>query len=172
MPKKFKCPICGCTEHYNIDSIGSKSFSLISYSNDLHGDVYGGIDISGNFETYICKECGHVQMFSEKLLKQLEKHNKGVDDEIKKLSNDLKIIKSKIDENQKQLLPMQKRIDELVELLKSEDITIKQQKEYKSELDKLSSENSVRRLNREIKYLNIDLEKKEKELQDLKENRI
>ena len=67
---------------------------------------------------------------------------------------------------------MQKRIDELVELLKSEDITIKQQKEYKSELDKLSSENSVRRLNREIKYLNIDLEKKEKELQDLKENRI
>ena len=176
MPKKFKCPICGCDEHFKINSISDSKrqndFSLISYFNSLHGDVYGSVDINGNFKTYVCKKCGNVQLFSEAMLSQLNEYSDKNKIEVKKISSDIKTLKEKIDEKQIELEPTQKRIDVLMALLKRDDITIKQHNEYEKELNNLCSDKILKRIKREIDDLNRELERKENELEKVKKQQF
>ena len=92
MSKSFKCPICGCTEHYEIGSVGSKleqwlgsgysddprriivteQRALLDHEFSISGDASGSCSLNANFEAYLCKKCGHVQLFAEDMLRAIK----------------------------------------------------------------------------------------------------
>lgn len=153
MVKEFKCPICGCTEHFVIDGFkrnvaegyGNQTtykvkIALINYTEESYGEGGTSINFDVNGGIYLCKNCGHVDFFSEGLLETIQKHSKQIQEKIE-------ILKFEYDRASKQYaelegdLPKKKnRLLELDELLKSDEITVKQQKEYQNEYARVKDE--------------------------------
>lgn len=156
---EFKCPICGCTKHYEIKVVSNETPKLvtengknverrpgnnavISYEASITGDAMGNvrISLSDHAKAYLCEECGHIDFFSENLLSSIvssyEKYNREIrllNDQIEQLQKNKAYVKDKIDSTNK-------RLKELDELLKDENITVKQLKSYEDEQEKLDFE--------------------------------
>ena len=149
---KFKCPICGCEDHYQINFVNqfkeTKSESgptygssprfyevvnrcIINYSLETHyldGSV--GISIGSCANAFLCKNCGYINLFAQNLLSNIKNDETKFKDEL----------------------------SELEKLLESEDITVKQQKEFKEEKEKKTNE---------LKKIRYEIENHEKELEKL-----
>lgn len=118
----------------------------------------GTVDLSAgsNAEAYLCKECGHIDIFSDSLLKYYKTAEE--EDKRKKQETILKVneLTAKKNKLTASIAPKESRIKELGQLLSSEDITIRQQKEYKTELSQLTNELTV--LKRQLGDLKTELE--------------
>ncbi len=157
--KKFKCPICGNEIHLQLTPV-SRDDKLVpgSYVMDTHPEntntnyssmlVYGSwyrgeclegnTKVEANFDAFACSKCGHVSLFASKLIssiagqfKTLNEQKEELTREIETLQGDLAHLKEKID-------PMEKRAKEVIKLLKSDEITVRQQRELKKELESLN----------------------------------
>ena len=167
MGKEFKCPICGCSEHFEIGATGKDDFNLITYKNELKGEVWGELIINGNFNVYLCKKCGHVDLFNTEMVEEINKQNKVVDEKAESIINEINRINGKIKSIKEKTEPVLKRIDELKQLLKSEDITIRQQKSYQQELDQLEEKKSTSKPFKELNILKGELKRQEFLLKEL-----
>lgn len=148
---KFKCPICGCEEHYGIRSIATAErtdryehgkyvyeypTSLLVYNLKISGDAsFDHCEIGANFETFICQKCGHVDMFvsPEELKKKLsdyEKQNIELDSEISK-------VMSELEDFDKQHKDVLKQISQINMKLSSDEITVREQKELTEKVQAL-----------------------------------
>lgn len=147
---KFKCPICGCEDHFNIRSIGA-TIEIPQYSSEgeidynakkviqkpsslFIADYYdgyceggGGTSIKPNFATLICKKCGHVDLFYD---------HKGLELKVSEYKKSMSDIEFKINEVKKTLNEIDKQYkDNLAEIedirnkLSSDEITVREQKE-------------------------------------------
>ena len=76
MANGYKCPICGCTEHYSIPAVGREeiSRSLVKYEFDIYGDAYiRKAEVSFDANIRLCKNCGHMDLFNEGMLEEIKK---------------------------------------------------------------------------------------------------
>lgn len=108
--KKFKCPICGCMEHFPIKFIGEIKKEWIQNRNcpgewkitkerALFNEDFcipdGSHSLESSFEVYICKECGHADMFNEHMAKEIDLKIKELMNKKKELKTILKELKKK-----------------------------------------------------------------------------
>lgn len=176
---KFKCPICGNDEHQKVQCAGETrvirkgKYSSIIEEIPSRGlqDYYFNYERLGcslerakkpeiipNFDAYICKKCGHVEMFALELYKRIS-------DEIYDIENTKGLIlikdatlKSDINSMSQKLKCLEVRCEELEKLVKSKSITVGQQEEYNLELKEKTvkirdMEKGIRELNGLLNYL-------------------
>ena len=187
MSKSFKCPICGCTEHYEIGSVGSKleqwlgsgysddprriivteQRALLDHEFSISGDASGSCSLNANFEAYLCKKCGHVQLFAEDMLRAIKFDEERLSSEIAAKQKEVKELNDKAASLDSEKAKIEKRLNELNSLLKSEDITVKQQKEFT--LEKEEAQKRLRDIEKENKLISPNLEKALAELEKLKD---
>ncbi len=174
--KKFKCPICGCKEHYLVSIAGYKKNdrvyennrwvekdgtpkSILFYEVNTWNLSQGTVDLSAgsNAEAYLCKECGHIDLFSDTLLNYLKRTEE--DDRRKQQEATLRLNNLTVKKNTliASITPKENRVKELGQLLSSEDITIRQQKDYKAELSQLTEELSD--LRKQLNALEVEINK-------------
>ena len=176
---KFKCPICGCEDHFNIRSIG-KPIEIPQYSSDgeivynaekvfqkpsslLIADYYGycegggGTSINANFTTLICKKCGHVDLFYD---------HKGLELKVSEYKKSMSDIEFKINEVKKTLNEIDKQykdnlaeIEDIQNKLSSDEITVREQKELTEKA------NILKQAPRNYNYERKKIEGKIKELE-------
>ena len=152
--EEYKCPICGSKESVDValfskgTSISFNKFSnnssqircdfdprgLINWGTESYGDGRTDITFSPQVSTKLCTKCGFVSFHALELAKAIAKdlviiQEKDADllDEKERLLKEKTTLSVQLDE-----IPAQE--GKLEELIKSEDITIRQQKEYQSEL--------------------------------------
>ena len=76
MDENFKCPICGGTEHISVPPIetlndyGPEGLPLIAFSHMDGGTFYP------NCSAYVCKKCGHVDIFAPRIIEMLKEPKK------------------------------------------------------------------------------------------------
>ena len=181
--KEFKCPICGCNEHYEIAIVDTPKYENIYVPNKKGGGTWvesyhepnafiscelktreleGWIDfdIHSHVQAYLCKECSHITFFAPSLLKSIKWQEEADRKEREKINSKLVTFKNSRKESLEMIGSMSKRLEELEKLLSSEDITIRQQKEYKEEEQKLESE---------FKIIRKQLESLDKEIASLEQ---
>ena len=167
--KKFKCPICGCEEHYQLKALKfdyGKTFkqdSLLDVkliARELEGSI--NLNVESNAEAYLCKNCGHVELFAEDLLLKIKKEELDILNNNNEVNQKLEKLSIEKEQLTKELPLKEKRMIELDKLLKSEDITIRQQREYQEERNELA--NQIRRLPDELKSLERNIEQLKKQL--------
>ena len=170
---KFKCPICGCEDHFNIQSIGA-TIEIPQYSSDgeivynaekvfqkpsslLIADYYEGSGISPNFTTLICKKCGHVDLFYD---------HKGLELKVSEYKKSMSDIEFKINEVKKTLNEIDKQykdnlaeIEDIQNKLSSDEITVREQKELTEKA------NILKQAPRNYNYERKKIEGKIKELE-------
>lgn len=131
---KYRCPICGCEEYYTIDGVREPGHnSLIEYDLYIIGDAQVKSNtFSTSFSTRVCKSCGHIDLFKDPshLERQVDEHKKmieGANQEIKSIEEEIEKLNLEKKKNEE-------RLDFLNNQLESDEITVKQQKEYEEEL--------------------------------------
>lgn len=153
----MKCSQCGNTEFYKkefIDVIKSfrdtKDFdktgitkerynesdkditaSIVSYK--IEGDAY--LSINSYCDCYICKNCGHIELFAKKeFLDEIENQEK-IDQVIKgKLEEKEVVYKAKYDKLFEFAEKLRKEVNELNEIIANENSTMKAYNEAKYKL--------------------------------------
>lgn len=144
MNKQYKCPVCGCEKHFKLqaheirDEKGNRiAPGLIIFKNSLYvyGDakLEGEVDMRLNATPYICAKCGHIDLFSEGLLQEYEKLRAEAEDAIKQIDDEVKQAKLQIEAAGKEKETDMKRLNEVNKILKSDEITVKQQRELQKE---------------------------------------
>lgn len=153
---KYKCPICGCEEFYIIDGVSSPNENgLIQYKIEIWGDAYLRENVLNcNFETRVCKECGHVDLFKnpKHLRDELENYKKQIAEkcaQIDSLKNKISLLKEEQKQNKSRIVFLEKQ-------LTNDEITIKQQKEYQKELKEINDKNGL--LSKTIKDAESNIE--------------
>jgi len=177
---KFKCPICGCEDHFNIQSIGA-TIEIPQYSSDGtiddnakkviqkpsslfiettykgYGECGDSTSISPNFTTLICKKCGHVDLFYD---------HKGLELKVSEYKKSMSDIEFKINEVKKTLNEIDKQykdnlaeIEDIQNKLSSDEITVREQKELTEKA------NILKQATRNYNYERKKIEGKIKELE-------
>ncbi len=117
-----------------------------------------GISLDANTDAKVCMDCGHLELFLSTSLRQkiikneLEEYEaqKAKTEKTKVLNNKKKDFNCVIDK-------LKVEIKELSELLKDENKTIKEHKEFESQLNIKESE--LRKANKELNQIEEDLKK-------------
>ena len=108
--KTFKCPICGCEKHYYVEFVGPETdfYPITMRTRDVEGDLSEKEnDFDVHFETYICKECGHIEMFAEdRLMKVLQE----TEDTVEQADTELK---KEIKQLEKEIVKLKKEVEQL-----------------------------------------------------------
>lgn len=185
--KKFKCPICGCMEHYPMSFIALPQRertgtgytndpymttvkiprTILTYDFEISGDASGRFSLEGAAEVYLCSECGHIEFFGESMLREINKEKEEFNTKIKELEKEIEELKNALSSsNHNEYEKTKKRAKELAELLNSEDITVKQQREYKEESILVNSK--MRELENVLSDIKRKIDKKTRELADVK----
>ena len=168
--KKFKCPICGCNEHYLVGSVGSskEERALLEYHLSTGTQTYVEFSLKGSFKPYICKKCGHVELFAEEMLKSIQDDKLNFFKLVNEAKGKIKEKRDNIESLTKEKEKLESRLIELNKFLDSEDITVKQQKEYLEEKKSIEERLDLT-VGKSIRLLSRELEPLEKELKDLEE---
>ena len=183
MPSKYKCPVCGCTEYFPLvpSRVGSRSSSdskgngnpkersLID--SDLSIDCAEWLSIREfniklNAEVCMCKNCAHIDLFGEDLLKNVQNDNEIKRKEIEQKENELSVLKQRKAELEKELAQIRSREEEIVKLLKNEEITVKQHNQLLEESKIVGKKRPL--LEKELKKIEPTIYELEQELTILK----
>ena len=178
MPKLYKCPICGCTEYYEIDSISRQSIrnfgnnhqnerktsprSLIEYQLSLEDAYIREETFNFNAAVCLCKKCGHIDLFNEHLLSDIKKEEAELNISIKEKKKELSLLLNKRDELTKWLSFATSRIEEISKLLVDQDITIRKHNELEEENETIHNKMSL--IEAEKQELLIQIQKADDEL--------
>lgn len=181
--KEFKCPLCGGLEHYRVPFVSGREIDYMGHTKEINGGdpisilKFGfGVsgDASGNFflkedcaDTYVCAECGHVDLFAKKIVNVLSVKKQQLEEAIIDAESRIAELEERKMNLEETLASYSSKIDSLSKLVKSEDITIRQQKEYLAELDRVRElENSVQHQLRDIPDEQEKTKRKLKETQE------
>lgn len=142
MSKTYKCPICGETEHFPVES-----FSGSWHGGNRETSLFEGVGLEGhilaNYSAYVCKNCGHVDFFAPSIAAKLSVAKSERDTRIRQAEEALERAKA---ERQNALAPLleeeerlKKRLLEIAPLLSSDEITIKRHHELEEERVRIES---------------------------------
>ncbi len=156
--EEYKCPICGgkesvevavfskgtgvcikkfgscdnfgrCLPNCNLDPRG-----LINWGTKSYGDGHTDIIFSPQVSTKLCTKCGFVSFHALELAKAVAKDLVMIEEKDAELLAEKEKLLDEKTTLSAQLDAIPEQEGKLEELIKSEDITIRQQKEYQSEL--------------------------------------
>lgn len=153
----MKCSSCGCTHLRKVERL-----------------LYDGYNSDGDTklrgETYICMECGHIEIFSSDLLEiakdaELKENKKKYlkDEAIKEATKKIEKEKNKLPKLMKNLDSLNKEIKELKRKSQNEDITIKQQKLFLKQIE--DKEREVETIDQNIYHLQKTIDELKYELE-------
>ena len=182
--KEFKCPICGCTEHYPISLIENPTKetiggpysdnpyrtiiktprTLLSYEFSISGDASGLFALNGSAEVYLCAKCGHIELFGENMLARLNRDKQTYESKINELKDELDKLDKEVSSLKSESELLKEKLVKLGKLLASDEITVKQQREYKEESVTIKSK--CNELDQSLKVALTEIEKKQKELSE------
>ena len=195
MAIEYKCPICGCTEHYELIGSGTPheehhveskynkegkveihnsrlespksllltKIKLSSYSEASIAEFF----VNLNASVYICKKCGHIDLFNPLLVENIKKEEKELQVEIAAKEKQLIELEQADKASREELDKIVEKLKELNKKLSDENITIKQHNAYKEEAKKLGEDEPKIRHNHQVSSLSK--EKLEKEIADLRQ---
>lgn len=122
---KKKCTACGGTRLTKVDGL-----------------VYEGYYSDGNAqlrgESYVCLECGHIEIYSQELLKigkEQEKEQQRIQKLYDELDEELHQKEAQMKESESNALELKKAIEELEKKTADEDISFKEHKKAEEELN-------------------------------------
>ena len=179
----FKCPICNNNEHYKInllDTTSKKNLgdgfydrrtvttvprTLIRYEIESYGDGGTAISFNAYADAYLCKKCGHIQLFGKQLLDQINSDDKSLNFQKKDIESKLNSINKQLSILLTKKEKIETRQDQINQLLNSEDITIRQQRELTEEAEQIRKD--LKPLYREINPIKEEQEKYQSELDEI-----
>ena len=187
MKRIIECPVCGeKTTHYEVPGLAEyanniifpnhgnheekkEPIALIKYQSSIWGDASGGTVVNAFFNALICEKCGHVHLFSNELVHAIKNEIQHLKDRKKALEGKIKDLEADINPLVKEQDHREREIERLNKLLASEDITIKQQKQYTKDLETISAfpysiKNKIQNLINELSPLKEELKKTKTEL--------
>ena len=139
MSKSFKCPICGCEKHYQISSVGDvKDLSLIGFCSCVLA-TEGYVECEAHFDAFVCKNCGHVDLFAEDIKNALNMKENELQKQIDSLEQLLKNRKDEYEKIHLLIEPIQKEINDIKAGLKDEEKTVKEHNQLIEKLQKLEN---------------------------------
>lgn len=111
---------------------GNKNLIKSYFGIQIRGDAFLDKD---KFETYLCLECGHYELFAPKLVEEYKTA------EAKKQAAKfrLEILNRELQELKASITPLDKEISRIEKELQNDDITVRKQKELKEKLHDLQS---------------------------------
>ena len=137
----------------------SKSLTKIALEDLFYVSGDASLKTSNTLETYVCKQCGHIEFFDNAInIKQKEETEvvEKFDKELNALIEKRELIKTgKLKELTETLAKVERQLTSL-------DITIRQQQEFKKQ---------VEALNAEIKKVNIEIYKIDKEIKEIEDKK-
>ena len=173
MAETFKCPICGCTEHYQLRTIYDASDydenqprALMTFVYKPDADNWSRLSLNSHFCAYLCQKCGHVELFAKGMVDEINDQKNVLNKKIEETQLSIKELKAKKDTMKEEKAILQKRSKELSSLLKSEDITIRQQKQYSEEAKKIS--NAIDKIYRDSSSIDKEVDAKLQDLEKMK----
>lgn len=160
MEINMKCTQCGCTEF--IDAKEVYTFVHVITSDGESGDCVCDVTLAnkkeivkeernffngqlikqketvyndrGYLKAYVCKKCGHIEFFCDTYIKKEIEEQEKIEAEEKRI-NDIIVI-------EKELARNEIKLQEIQSLVKNENITVKQLREYQEQINELESEAS------------------------------
>ena len=175
MIKIFKCPICGCEEHYEFPFIrtvlheDNNLRSFIKHRIELGAYSDASISVNefeSNISAYLCKECDHVDFFAEGMLNDIQKDKERLKGLIDKQETLISPLMKQEKPLQAKIAKLDEQIADAAKLLKDENITIKKHKELREESTKMAVEKH--KLEDELRSIQRKIEPHRAEIMDLK----
>ena len=187
MPLPYKCPICGCTEYYEIPGLGKEKRErkgtgytdnpyrteiieprcLVEYEAEISGDAsYYRHVMNVNANVRLCKACGHMDLFNEGMLREIKQTEDELNGKIKDKEQELLNLQNEQKQIEKELGEIEVRLKEISKLLLDEDITIRKHNELEQEAKEIGAKRP--QLEKKSKQIPLDIEKVERELNSLK----
>jgi len=108
-----------------------------------------------NGKSYVCMECGHIEIYSDDLLalaKQEKEKEDNINALIKQVKTEGKEAEKKIPLLNEKLARLEKDLRNLEEKSKNEDITVKVQKDLLAKIDNIK--NQIKETQSEINHAN------------------
>lgn len=170
--ENFKCIICGCTKHYEVNVLDSKESqinnatfyprTLIQCSTRSYGDGATDIEFKNEPSAFVCSKCGHVELFAEDLVEEIKQDEIKLTSKIQSLKKEIKDIKLELEQNRIALSNLNKQKDKMESLIKSEEISLKELREYNN--GKVEMERNINHTSHEIERMNSRLQEIENKL--------
>jgi hypothetical protein len=104
-----KCSVCGSDKCYKIDAFSNNrkrygevagkatnKRGIFNYQYSTTKQVGINVEISTNIDSYVCKECGHIEFYANDLLTKVEKDEQYYTDKVKVLDAELNVAKDNI----------------------------------------------------------------------------
>lgn len=186
MKRIIECPICGeKTAHHEVPGLAEyanniiipshnrreekEPIALIKYQSYLCGDASGGTVVNAFFNALICEKCGHVHLISNELVHVIKNEIQNLKNREKFLEEKIKDLETEINTLEKEQDHREREIERLNKLLASEDITVKEQKQYTKDLETISAfpysiKNKIQNLSNELFPLKAELNRTKTEL--------
>lgn len=116
MPIKFRCNVCGSNECYKIDTFSddrkrygevagrfTNKRGIFSYNySTTNGKVGLKMEISSAIDSYVCKNCGHVEFYANQLINKINNDEQFYKDKVKVLEAQLKVAQENIEKFRKE----------------------------------------------------------------------
>lgn len=178
MPKIYKCPICGCTEYYEIPAIGKDtedSFKreiihprcFIEYEIEISGDASLRINtMNVNANICLCKKCGHMDLFNEGMLLAIQQSEARIQNDIKAKEQGLINLKQEQKDIEIELKRINEELANIGKLLLDDELTIRKHNELEEESKRLGADRPL--LEKRIKEIPDETKKLEQEIEVLK----
>ena len=130
-------------------NIVDETAQVFGYQIFVHGDAYGDMRIVGNCDTYVCEECGHVELFAKEFVDKVKTKEK-VDAEIaaKKAAEDAIYVNS-YNEAKEFYEKSKKKIEEFKSKINDDNITVREHKQ---------SQEGIYEIGKFLSWLEYDLQ--------------
>ncbi len=142
----MKCTQCGCTEFINTSFIKEASTTgerktydyfeepdlagqVLGYQFTVRGDANGYFQIVGNCQCFVCKNCGHVELFAKDFVERYEAKEIADAEEARRQKEEQEQLQRDHLEFFDFLDKVEKELPELKKLTENESISVKKHKE-------------------------------------------
>ena len=161
---EFKCPCCRSTQFVEVNTVSQlntdtpyteeefdnhgeiqkknvvlKERGLFNFNFFIRGDAEGKSSMTANCTTRICADCGFVSLNALNIAKEILSDMEDIATAEKGIQGEQAAIQKEQENLQKELDAEEQKEREIKEKLRDENITIKQQRELKEELETLQS---------------------------------
>ncbi len=185
MSKVLKCPICGYGNHFvipfldtNLDKSVKRRY-LIEHTITLsqYSDASIGINKYDSYITaHVCKKCGHIELYAEKLLKEIASGKERLNEMIGIRKKELPSLKKEINALESKLKQIDENLSTIEKSLIDENITIKRHKELEEEYkhlqqDKYSAKSKIDSVKNKLTPIESEIAKLNSKLSKISEEK-
>ena len=167
---KIKCSVCGSNELCKIDTFSNEKTryglvagkftnkrGMFNYKYSTSGRVGLQMEISTTIDSYVCKNCGHIDFYGRDLLNKIESDETYYKDKVKVLEAELEVAKqNKI-----------KFINDY-EIAKKEYANFRMQNDYQMDsTERIHFENKKSDFNDKLKAIKLEIDYEEYKINDI-----